>query len=646
MADAKDSDQSFFRKVVRFVSNPTTDWADLASRPADNREQSAELSELKAMVERKRRNDFVRKREFDMLRKVRRDGLTSEQLAALGGNSRLDESDLRNSDLSPQRQDSAVKAKIDDIEREMVGGADTRSGRPSMPFASNSMLQRPPSGFAAGPNARPAVLPPLPPALAAGLAAERSGLGPAAVEGRPPAAFDPAATQPSALLPPLPPPTGPGVPPLSGTPSSAITAPPAPLPALSAQEPAAMGTPVADGPGSGAAPSDFLSFNEPPASPPVGASGLATLDIDVDVQVNEIVHDPELDEAVMAFANADYAQSETALLQLTTPTGPRARHAETWLVLFDLYRAIGQQQRFETLANDYALQFGSSAPQWMSLPKLVADALAEDRPRAARQAGDAGWFCPAVLEPAVVAQLRTAVSQMPLPWVMDWSDLKRVEPEGARSLLALFRSWAGQRVDMQWLGGDQLISVLAQAGPTGEGSADPAFWLARLEALRLANRADHFDEVAIDYCVTYEVSPPAWEPARCSLKLFDSELTTRGPSLSRMSGLSTSFVESSLVDDPGPVQVGTVELSGQLIGDQSASLRDLDAELASATVVNVSCARLIRVDFVAAGDLLNWVINKHRQGRVVQFIDAHRLVALFFGAMGITEHAKVRVRTV
>ena len=44
------------------------------------------------MIERKRRNDFVRKREFDMLRKVRREGLSSEQLAALGGSSRIDDS--------------------------------------------------------------------------------------------------------------------------------------------------------------------------------------------------------------------------------------------------------------------------------------------------------------------------------------------------------------------------------------------------------------------------------------------------------------------------------------------------------------------------------------------------------------------------
>ena len=44
------------------------------------------------MVERKRRNDFVRKRELDMLRRIRREGLTPEQLAALGSSSsRMDE---------------------------------------------------------------------------------------------------------------------------------------------------------------------------------------------------------------------------------------------------------------------------------------------------------------------------------------------------------------------------------------------------------------------------------------------------------------------------------------------------------------------------------------------------------------------------
>ena len=62
-----------------------------------------------------------------------------------------------------------------------------------------------------------------------------------------------------------------------------------------------------------------------------------------------------------------------------------------------------------------------------------------------------------------------------------------------------------------------------------------------------------------------------------------------------------------------------------------------------ATLVNVSCARLIRVDFIAAGDLLNWVLARQGENRSITFTDAHRLVALFFGAMGINEHARVLV---
>ena len=72
----------------------------------------------------------------------------------------------------------------------------------------------------------------------------------------------------------------------------------------------------------------------------------------------------------------------------------------------------------------------------------------------------------------------------------------------------------------------------------------------------------------------------------------------------------------------------------------------MNAELGAATVVNVSCSRLIRVDFIAAGDLLNWVLARRNENRSVSFMEAHRLVALFFGAMGIDEHARVKVRTV
>ncbi len=581
MADNKDG-ESFFRKVVRFVANPATDWTELGARVDDTRELDLEKSELKAMVERKRRNDFVRKREFDMLRKVRREGLSPEQLATLGGSSRLDDSEARQSESASARPQGGVKAKIDEIEQQMVGGTFSPSGRRS-------------SGFFNAPT-EPAVL-------------ARSGLPP-------PSAGVPLDAQREVLaaLPPLP--------------DLDIAAPQAQAPVFSA-----------------------------PGLPPLAPLSLATTGDTGDfehrfgVEVSEVVHDPDLDEAVIAFANADFSQCEQALSQITRAGGARAQHAETWLVLFDLYRATGQQQHFEALAGEYAHQFGWSAPQWFSLPKLVSDAVA-DAANAARSSsgpigGDVGWVCPELLDIDAVARLRSQTLQMPLPWVFDWAALRSVDAEAATQLSSLFRHWSKQQLEMRWISGENLFHTLQEAAPTGVRDADPAFWQARLDALRLANRADQFDEVAIDYCVTYEVSPPSWERTRCNVRISGSGMNTHTPPLSMVSEVSTGFMESSQIDDAvGGAQVASMELSGQLVGDISETLARLNAQLGSSLLVNVSCARLIRVDFIAAGDLLNWVLVKRGENRMVHFVDAHRLVALFFGAMGINEHAKVQVRKV
>ena len=574
MAEPKDT-TSFFRKVVKFVANPATEWAELDAPTDDTRESDYAKGELKAMIERKRRNDFVRKREFDMLRKVRREGLSSEQLAALGS-SRLDDSEPRTAE-TPARQDAGVKAKIDEIEQQMVGDNYATTQRVRTPEFYNAATQPVPIDFATG---RP-VPPPSPPAH--GGRVEDFVLAPAPV--------------------------------------------PAPAPAAAkAAPPPARSASIAP-----------IRLDMAPAS----AFGKAFTATNA-----EVAHDPDLDEAVIAFANADFEQCEQALASLTGPGGARSQHAETWLVLFDLYRATGQQHKFESLALDYAQQFGWSAPQWFSMPKLVAEAASEERPKSSRIEGEVGWVCPNYLDADGVAKLASLALQMPLPWVFDWGALQTIDAEASARLSELFRSWIPQDLDMRWLSGDRLFVVLQEAAPTGVRDADPAYWQLRLDALRMTNRPDQFDEAAIDYCVTYEVSPPSWESARCVVRISGSNQGTTVPPLTLVSDVSTSFLESQLTDDPAMVEVATVELSGQLVGDIAMTLKKLDAELGKATIVNVSCARLIRVDFIAAGDLLNWVLARRSENRTVNFIEAHRMVALFYGAMGINEHATVKVRTV
>ena len=72
----------------------------------------------------------------------------------------------------------------------------------------------------------------------------------------------------------------------------------------------------------------------------------------------------------------------------------------------------------------------------------------------------------------------------------------------------------------------------------------------------------------------------------------------------------------------------------------------LDQQIGDSAVIELSCLRLLRVDFMASGELLNWVLAHARQQRRVSFVDTNRLVARFFSAIGIDEHANISVRAV
>ncbi|WP_290901518.1 hypothetical protein [Aquabacterium sp.] len=583
---SKDS-SSFLRKVVRFVANPTTDWSELDAPNSDAGESEYAKTEIKAMIERKRRNDFVRKRELDMLRKIRREGLTPDQALLLGSASNLDP------DSRPQsgaRSDSTVKAKIDEIELQMVGQGMRPAAQPSQTGQLSTL---------------PGPLSDLPPTAPATLALA---------------------------------PTLDDVPEVS---QAVVQAARSSAPRM---------------PGQDAQPS------------PSPASG-----VQAGVQVVEMAHDPELDEAVIAFANADFDQCEACLMALVHPGASRHHHMETWLVLFDLFRALDMPHKFDQLAISFAQQFGVSAPQWYSLPRRVAEFLERKGSAAAPTAaspdagadangvdpdhgpatepGEAppalpGWVAPTVLDQDAVAQLRVAILQLPRPWRMDFSALQLITPEGAHHFSGLLQAWAREPMALTWAGAARLLALLEESTPAGNRDADPAFWMLRLDVLRLVNQPVAFDEVAIDYCVTYERSPPSWEPSACLIKQQDGAVSAHAGPLSHISEVTTSFVESQVHQEVEFVQIANLDLSGQLVGDIGRILQHLDDQLGASISLDIDCRHLLRVDFIAAGDLLNWVLARRAEERQVQFINPHRLVALFFGAMGINEHATVKLQTV
>jgi ABC-type transporter Mla MlaB component len=88
-----------------------------------------------------------------------------------------------------------------------------------------------------------------------------------------------------------------------------------------------------------------------------------------------------------------------------------------------------------------------------------------------------------------------------------------------------------------------------------------------------------------------------------------------------------------------------VALAGELQGDVVPGLPVLnDASKQPQTLV-ISCSQLIRVDFSAAGSILNWVAQGQALGRQIEFRDVPLLVAAFFNLIGINQHAQVLTRT-
>jgi ABC-type transporter Mla MlaB component len=631
---SKDENAGLLSKVVKFVKNPTTSWSDLDLQEPD-RESGYSKQMLKEMIERKRRNDFVRKREFDMLRKLRR----SEVMAGHDPGARP--SFFQSSMPSKPDDRATTLKKIDEIEAQMsMQWWKTKHGD---------------AASAAGNSSSFPVSSHMPPdSVRGGLPSRQPRPGP----------YDPTEPQPLAPTPVAkeapPDDLMPMLMPELGLPSQPVSQPPAPPMA----EPPGQGESV--GPGSrwprtpAASPRPLMSpLNAlTPAADSTGASTGFSASKLFAIDVEEFAHDPELEEAAIRFANGDNSGAEAGLLEVLAPSAPRADHDETWLTLFDLYRATGQQERFETAALDFANRLGRSAPQWFSMPEVVKRMQSAPGASAPEHTGNqplAHWTAPSSIGTQTLAAMTAALAKAQPPWRLNWTKINAIEEAAVEGLTRVFTQWASEPVQLRFIGGDSLERVLKTATPSGDRSVKPAWWKLRMEVLRVMHRPDEFELVALDYCVTYEVSPPSWDSARCEFKPLQPDGSYvaghtivgeafRDSLTSGLNNLGYGDTNVAPVTQQQAAQIASIELAGEIIGDAVELLDLLESKLLGADIVVISCARLIRIDFSAAGSLLNWVSTRQAEGRQVQFVEVNRLVAAFFNVIGISEHARVIAR--
>lgn len=203
----------------------------------------------------------------------------------------------------------------------------------------------------------------------------------------------------------------------------------------------------------------------PPASAAAGP-GPAPVPVPADDELPHAAATPETaalaDEITILYA---HGQFEVAA-ELLASRLAECEQAEPWWLLFDLYQLLERRDAFDTLSLAYARRFETSPPDWHTRAPASAPA--------ARLTLDPQQFDSHAAQADLLATLQASPPELRLT------------------------------------GAEALADALRATLVTGERDSTATPWLLLLELLQRLNREAEFEQIALDYCATYEVSPPSF----------------------------------------------------------------------------------------------------------------------------------------
>lgn len=336
----------------------------------------------------------------------------------------------------------------------------------------------------------------------------------------------------------------------------------------------------------------------------------------VELQDTSSAAHPVIDEAAMLFANGHDAAA-TSVLEAVIAQGYAGAGAEQmWSMLFDLYQIAGKREAFEAKALDYVVRFEKSPPTWIGTPTATKSTGMASLPLVTLNGSLSVAACARQIE-----QLRRIAGQSQRVRV-DVARLQDADNDGCAMLLDALTDIkrAGQEVIV--LNPMPLMELLERRIEE-DGRHRPQAWLLLLELYQRQGQQERFEEMALEYAVNFEVSPPSWE-ARPK------------PS----SGAASPTAAASDTTQQGD--------SYRLLGDVTGSTADLCNALttyaAERKSVVMDASELRRMDFINAGKLLNTLSILAATGKSIRICGANSLVTALFGIIGVTQVASVERR--
>jgi ABC-type transporter Mla MlaB component len=313
---------------------------------------------------------------------------------------------------------------------------------------------------------------------------------------------------------------------------------------------------------------------------------------------------PVAEEAAVLYANGETLSAERALRASLVGIGRNERMH--WWMLFDLYQLTGREQEFESIAIDYAIHFETAPPLWK------ARTASSPQPQFAGITPTEAFS--GVLGPHIEPQLqRLAQCSASSPVLrLEFGGVRGATPEGCASLLDGLRALRRAGSELVLGSADTLAGVLRPLLVIGERGASKAPWLLLLELLQLLELAKDFDETAMDYRVTFETEPPAFEPPV------------------RVAAAAASAAPGDRFLLPAVVE-----------GDSAPLLASIESYARAHDPAVLDCSRLERIDYPAAEALAGRLRSLKAEGRALELRELNHLVGLLLRLLGAGASARL-----
>lgn len=288
-----------------------------------------------------------------------------------------------------------------------------------------------------------------------------------------------------------------------------------------------------------------------------------------------------------------------------------------WCMLFDLYLALGRRQAFEALAIGYAGKFEKSPPTWAEAAE-DAPSLGHDGLATVTLSGALGSN--AVQPLAKLCEMAGKVEGVRL----DLAKVHDADDIGCAALLETLRFFKKLKKTCILVGGEKIAVTLAPKTVMGERTHE-ATWLLLLELYQNLNRPEEFDETAVGYAVTFEVSPPSFEAPKAAAP--EPKKPAPPPAAAAAARAAEGFA-----------------LTGELAGGKRENLAPLLAYASSHDPVVIDCSGLKRMDPSCAEEFAKALGELKSFGRGLRIRGASCLLIALWRSIGIDRIAVIEPR--